>query len=206
MKRLLRILFYVLAVAIGLYPILVPFIPEDQGLLSSKTADLLRDPFWRTAFFTHISLGGIALLAGMTQFSNRLRQHKPSRHRLLGKIYVGACLISGLAGLYIAQFATGGWIARLGFTLLALAWLITTWTAWRRILVRDTEAHRRWMMRSYALTFAAVTLRMYLPLFTGAFGMDFIPAYQIIAWLCWVPNLLVGEWMILRLSNPVQTG
>ncbi|HRW75900.1 MAG TPA: DUF2306 domain-containing protein, partial [Saprospiraceae bacterium] len=102
--------------------------------------------------------------------------------------------------------ATGGWIACLGFTLLALAWLITTWTAWRRILVRNTEAHRRWMMRSYALTFAAVTLRLWLPLFTGAFGMDFIPAYQIIAWLCWVPNLLVGEWMIRRLSNPVQTG
>ncbi|MEZ5033222.1 MAG: DUF2306 domain-containing protein [Saprospiraceae bacterium] len=206
MKRLLRILFYILAVAIGLYPILVPFIPEDQGLLSSKTTDLLRDPFWRTAFFTHISLGGIALLSGMTQFSTRLRHRNPSRHRLLGKIYVGACLISGLAGLYIAQFATGGWIARLGFTLLALAWLITTWTAWRRILVRNTEAHRRWMIRSYALTFAAVTLRLWLPLFTGAFGMDFIPAYQIIAWLCWVPNLLVGEWMIRHVSNPVQTG
>lgn len=206
MTKFLHILFYVLAVAIGLYPILVPFIPKDQGLLSSKTAELLGDPFWRSAFFTHISLGGIALLAGMTQFSNKLRNRNPSRHRLLGKIYVGACLISGMAGLYIAQFATGGWIARLGFTLLALAWLITTWTAWRRILLRDTDAHQRWMIRSYALTFAAVTLRLWLPLFTGVFSMDFIPAYQIIAWLCWVPNLLIGEWMIRHYSDPVQTG
>ncbi|MCF8239068.1 MAG: DUF2306 domain-containing protein [Saprospiraceae bacterium] len=195
MKKLLLFLFYFLAIGIGLYPILVFFMPEDQGLLSNKTAELLRNSIWRTAFFTHISLGGIALLAGMTQFSARMRNRNLARHRILGKIYIGACLISGLAGLYIAQFATGGWIPRLGFTSLALFWLITTWTAWRLILIRDTEAHRRWMIRSYALTFAAVTLRLWLPLFTGPFGMDFIPAYQIIAWLSWVPNLVFAEWI-----------
>ncbi len=205
MKKAFRILFYFLAVAIGLYPLMVPFIPEDQGLLSSKTADLLSDPFWRTAFFSHIFLGGIALLSGMTQFSPRWRSRNLSRHRLLGKIYVVACLVSGLAGLYVAQFATGGWIARWGFTLLALAWLITTWTAWRRILIRDTESHKRWMIRSYALTFAAITLRLWLPLFTGAFGMDFIPAYQIIAWLCWVPNLLIAEWIWNRRTPVMPT-
>lgn len=204
MNKATRIIFYFLAISIGLYPIMVPFIPEDQGLLSSKTADLLGDPFWRTAFFTHIFLGGIALLSGMTQFSTRLRNRHLARHRLLGKIYVVACLTSGLAGLYIAQFATGGWIARLGFTLLALFWIITTWTAWRRILLRDTDAHQRWMIRSYALTFAAVTLRLWIPLMTGVFSMDFIPAYQIIAWLCWVPNLLVAEWIIQQYASGVS--
>ena len=111
----------------------------------------------------------------MTQFSNRLRQHKPSRHRLLGRSVVGACLISGLAGLYIAQFATGGWIACLGFTSSPWPGSSLTWTAWRRILVRNTEAHRRWMMRSYALTFAAVTLRLWLPLFTRGVRHGFHP-------------------------------
>ncbi len=200
MTRFLRILLYFFAIVIGFYPILVFFMPEDQGLLGSKSSELLRDMIWRTGFYTHITLGGIALLSGVTQFNSRIRDRHLNRHRLLGKIYVVACLLSGLAGLYIAQFATGGWIARLGFTFLALAWIVTTWNAWRRILVRDTESHRRWMIRSYALTFAAVTLRLWIPMLTGAFGMEFIPAYQIIAWLCWVPNLIIVEWWIRRMN------
>ncbi len=57
------------------------------------------------------------------------------------------------------------------------------------------------MIRSYALTFAAVTLRIYLPLSQIA-GMPFDPAYQTISWLCWVPNLIVAEWIILRQRAP----
>ena len=51
------------------------------------------------------------------------------------------------------------------------------------------------MMRNYALTFAGVMLRVWVPLFLAA-GMDFTAAYVIIAWFCWVPNLLVVEWVI----------
>jgi hypothetical protein len=54
--------------------------------------------------------------------------------------------------------------------------------------------HRDWMLRSYALTLAAVTLRLYLPASQIA-GISFLIAYPAIAWLCWVPNLLVAEWM-----------
>ena len=58
------------------------------------------------------------------------------------------------------------------------------------------------MLRSYALVFAAVTLRIELPLLTMAFG-DFTPAYQVVAWLCWVPNALWAEWYIRRGKNVV---
>ena len=47
-------------------------------------------------------------------------------------------------------------------------------------------------MRNFALTFAAVTLRVYLPT-SMALGVPFESAYPLIAWLCWVPNLLVAE-------------
>ncbi|GAB4428835.1 MAG: hypothetical protein OHK0039_47410 [Bacteroidia bacterium] len=46
-------------------------------------------------------------------------------------------------------------------------------------------------MISYAACFAAVTLRLWLPILTALLG-DFLPAYRIVAWLCWVPNLLVA--------------
>jgi hypothetical protein len=51
------------------------------------------------------------------------------------------------------------------------------------------------MIRSFALTFAAVTLRIYLPLSLAA-GLDYADSYPVIAWLCWVPNLLVAQLLV----------
>jgi hypothetical protein len=54
------------------------------------------------------------------------------------------------------------------------------------------------MIRSFALTFAAVTLRLYL-IPPAIAGVDFVTAYQWIAWLCWVPNLAIAEaWIASR--------
>ena len=173
-------------------------LPYEESLLGSKSETLLNSSLYLTAFYTHIFLGGLALLAGFSQFYKKLRRKSPALHRTLGKIYVTAVLLSGLAGLGIAFFATGGIIPALGFAGLAIFWLYTTSNAYASIKKPDIEAHQRWMIRSYALCFAAVTLRLYLPLFTGALNIDFIPAYKIIAWLCWVPNILVAEIFIVR--------
>ena len=48
------------------------------------------------------------------------------------------------------------------------------------------------MVRNFSLTLAAVSLRVWLPLSMMA-GIDFVLAYSVIAWLCWVPNLLIAE-------------
>lgn len=48
------------------------------------------------------------------------------------------------------------------------------------------------MLRSYALTSAAITLRLYLGAATAA-KLPFADAYPAIAWLCWVPNLALVE-------------
>jgi hypothetical protein len=98
-------------------------------------------------------------------------------------------MISGSAGLYISFFATGGWIASWGFGALAVFWLITTSKAYLTIRNGEIDNHKMWMIRSYALTFAAVTLRIWLPL-AQVLQFDFIEAYRVIAWLCWVPNIL----------------
>jgi hypothetical protein len=52
------------------------------------------------------------------------------------------------------------------------------------------------MIRNFSLTFAAVTLRIYVPL-SIALGIPFEQAYPAIAWLCWVPNLAVAEWALV---------
>src|SRR5438552_3763738 len=66
--------------------------------------------------------------------------------------------------------------------------------AFVRIRSGNVQSHREWMTRSYALVFAAVTLRLYAPFLEGAFGE--YNGYAIVAWACWVPNLAVAEWLV----------
>jgi hypothetical protein len=51
------------------------------------------------------------------------------------------------------------------------------------------------MIRNYALTLGAVTLRLWLPLFLSL-DYTFVESYATIAWLSWFPNLLVAELII----------
>lgn len=118
-----------------------------------------------------------------------------SLHRLIGKIYVFAALLSATAGFYIALYATGGFIASAGFICLALLWFTTTLSAYIHIRNRRIDQHQEMMIYSYAACFAAVALRIWLPLLTMLFN-DFMPAYQIVAYLCWAPNLIVAYFII----------
>ena len=99
--------------------------------------------------------------------------------------------------------ANWGLVTHFGFGFMAIFWVATTLNAYRHIRRGDVVAHRAWMLRSYALTLAAVTLRLYLPLSQIA-AIEFEAAYKAISWLCWVPNLLVVEWFILA-RNPAPT-
>lgn len=148
--------------------------------------------------YTHVFAAMLALLLGPTQFSARLRRDHLRFHRWAGRLYLGVgVLVGGLSGLYIAQFAFGGPVARVGFATLALAWLYTGGRAFLAIRRKAVEEHRRWMVRNFSLSLAAVMLRIYIPLSVIA-GLEFATAYAWIAWLCWVPNLLLAERRFVR--------
>lgn len=157
-------LFAILAIGVGLYPILYLIVQARMGFLQSKPDELLESNLWYGAFYQHIFFGGIALLIGWSQFSTRIRTYYLNTHRMLGKVYVIVCLLSGSAALYLAYHATGGIISSLGFGMLGTFWLITTMKAYLFIRNRQINEHQAWMIRSYALTWAAVMLRIYLPL------------------------------------------
>lgn len=195
MKKTLWAIFGFLSVSIGLYPVIYFVQNRKFGLLSTKSEALLSDVFWNVGFYTHIIFGGLALLVGWLQFSPRLRRTRLSLHRNLGKIYVSAALLAGLAGIGIGTQATGGWTAVLGFMSLGVVWVFTTFTAYRHIRAGRVAEHQRMMIYSYAACFAAVTLRLWMPILVPLFKGDFISAYQVVAWLCWVPNLGVAWWV-----------
>jgi uncharacterized membrane protein len=161
------------------------------------------------AVYAHV-FGSVAALAlGPFQFSAKLRSRRPALHRWMGRVYLGSgVLVGGLAGLYMSAFAFGGAVSQLGFAALAVGWLYTGLRAYLAIRARDVVAHRRWMVRNFALAFAAVTLRLWLPA-AVALGVPFEVAYPAVAWLCWVPNLIVAEWFLRqtrRDHGPTITG
>jgi hypothetical protein len=155
--------------------------------------------------FLHIGGGITALTVGSFQFSRLLRTRYLAWHRRLGIAYLIAATVGGLAGFRIALESSGGLATHFGFGILAIAWLITTAMAYRRVLQRKIQSHREWMIRSFALTFAAVTLRLWLPLFAGVLKLDFMQAYQTISWLCWVPNILIAEILVSRSRQRLTT-
>ncbi len=154
-----------------------------------------------TAIYTHIFASVIALVLGPFQFHARLRNTHRFLHRLTGRIYLGiGVLVGGLSGLYISTFAFGGVAAKLGFAALAVCWLYSGARAITAIRRGAVDEHRRWMTRNFALTLAAVSLRIYLPI-SMISGIPFETAYPVIAWLAWVPNLLLAEWIVSRSCN-----
>lgn len=147
----------------------------------------------------HIGASAVALAIGPFQFLPWIRMRARAVHRWMGRVYVAACFAGGAAGGAIAMFTTAGPVAGLGFFLLAVFWLIFTALALRAALKRDFATHERFMIRSFALTLAAVTLRIYLPIGASLSPDDFILPYTIIAWVSWVPNLVIAEmWLAAK--------
>ncbi len=155
-----------------------------------------------TGIYTHVFAAIVALVLGPFQFSTRLRKKYAGLHRWLGRAYLGiGVLVGGLSGLYMSQYAFGGPVAKLGFAVLAVFWLYTGLRAYLAIRHHGAiEMHRKWMVRNFSLTFAAVTLRLYLPVSMAA-DVDFAIAYSIITWLCWVSNVVFSEWRFNAAQN-----
>jgi uncharacterized membrane protein len=146
----------------------------------------------------HIAGGMGALLAGPWQFSEKLRARALNLHRWLGRVYLVEVVLGSIAGLAMATVSEEGMATHLGFGALAILWFFTGLQAYRMARKGDILAHRNWMIRNFALSLAAVMLRSYLPFMLLVLHWSFRQTYITVAWLCWVPNLLVAEWLVRR--------
>jgi Predicted membrane protein (DUF2306) len=184
----LAVLMFVLA---SRYLTLNPevYFPEQRAVYMAHTMGII----------LHIVGAMLATIIGPFQFLPKSRSGQYLNvHRWLGRTYLVGVLFGGLGGLYMARLAYGGLPARLGFAALAILWLFSGFMAYKHIRNKEIQRHRQWMVRNYALTFAAVTLRLWQVVFQVA-GVDFIVGYVTVAWLCWIPNLIVAEWIVSRM-------
>lgn len=141
----------------------------------------------------HFMGAGLALLLAPLQASGWIRRRAPRLHRIGGWLSAGAILIGGLGGLSLSTHAEGGWATGPAFALLALLWMGATANGIRYAIAGDIARHRRWMCRSLAMTFSAVTLRVILYSGMGLLHLPFLPVYVFAAWSCWTINLAVCE-------------
>lgn len=185
------VLMALLSIALALfsYRYLPRLGPMDPAILGNL--------FARPWLDIHVVGAATALLVGPFQFLGALRARRPGVHRWIGRLYLAGCLVGGVGGLLMALGTTAGPVATAGFGSLAVVWVGASLQGWRMARQRRFAEHRMWMIRSWALTLAAVTLRLYLPLIPP--GM-FADGYRAISFLCWVPNLIVAELYLRRTS------
>ncbi len=183
---------------------------EDGLGLASTYVDV--SPMLQAAFYVHIGAASLALLLGPAQFSRRIRQRTPRIHRLIGRTYLIAVAIGAISAVTILPVNSAGFNGFFGFGFLALLWAITGFQAYRSIRAGHVASHHAWMIRNYALTFAAATLRIWLGIliaiqlpFAGAdpdFDELFDNAYAVVPFLSWLPNIVFAEWLIRRRGLP----
>jgi uncharacterized membrane protein len=170
----------------------------DIHFLQKKQA-YLPNTCWRVAFYVHVFSAVFALMAGFTQFSDYILKQSKAVHRWVGKMYVAVILILNFpAAMVMAFYANGLWPSRLAFIILDCAWFYFTWRAYAAARQKDIVSHKQFMIRSYALTFSAITLRAWKIVLLHAFNPDPLTLYMIQAWIGFVPNLLFAEWLIRR--------
>lgn len=170
---------------------------KDAAFLQIKQTEVSEIPFYITFFYIHVYSAIFVLLSGFFQFNDTLLKKHPLLHRNLGKLYVFVILfLSAPSGLFIGLFANGGFFSKISFVTLSILWFYFTYKGFISIKNKNIPLHKAFMLRSFALTFSAITLRFWKVILVYLFHPAPMDLYQIIAWLGWIPNLLIVEYYL----------
>ena len=211
-KRRLRDQWWVFPLAAATVIFLMSALPRYVELDPSQSlVEPDRGPAFYPALVTHIFFGSVMLCCGVLQLWPWLRNNHRTVHRWTGRVYALTAIPTGVAALVTAQFPAAGPSQQVGNTFLAVLFLLFTMQGYRAARDRRFKDHREWMYRSYAMAFSIVANR-----FWGmALLMIFVPeamtnadlgtedptlasAAAASAWVSWVVNLLIAEWIIHR--------
>lgn len=168
--------------------------------------EYLHIPLWKTAFYIHVFSSVVALAAGLTQFSDHVLKNYRRLHRIIGWIYaVDILVINFPAAMIMAYYANGLLPSKIAFTILDCLWFWFTLKAVIAARNRNISEHKRFMIRSFALTFSAITLRSWKIILVNTIHPDPLTLYMIDAWIGFVPNLLFAEWLIWKANRKSTT-
>lgn len=199
---LLLLFFTILMIRITL-----AYIPiqTDVAFLRIKQ-NYIAEKHWLFSFFLHVFTSSFLLLAGFTQFSTFLLKKYKKVHRIMGRLYIWNILVlTGPASLIMGFYANGGLLSRIAFILLSVLWIYFTFRGLVAAKQKKIVMHQEYLIRSYALTLSALTLRAWKYAISNTFEMPPMDLYRVVAWLGWVLNLLIAEWVIRTMRKRRQT-
>ncbi len=176
----------------------IPLKP-DVAFLQIKQTEVHSVKGYLFIFYVHVYSSILVLLAGFTQFSGYLLRQYKKIHRFFGwNYFIVVICLSAPSGIFMGFFANGAWHSKVSFILLGLLWEYCTISALVYIKQNKVDKHRQFMIRSFALAVSAITLRTWKVILVYTLHTAPMDTYQIIAWLGWVPNLLIAEYIIRR--------
>lgn len=170
----------------------------DISFLMIKQTEVTEHAAYLPIFYTHVYTSIFVLLTG---FFAIIRKDFgiENFHQTSGKTYIFLLLIfSAPSGIYMGWFANGGLFSKLSFLILGTFWWIATFLAFKYAREKKFSEHKKWMWRSFALTLSAITLRLWKLVIVYFFQPNPMDVYQIVAWLGWVPNILLLEFLIRK--------
>jgi uncharacterized membrane protein len=201
MKSKLGLVFLLLAYGFLSYLLLLislQYVPynTDVAFLRIKQ-DVIGFTYYKLAFFVHVYSSVFLLVFGLIQFFTIKK--RTFVHRLSGRLYVGIILLlSGPSAFVMAIHANGGWIAQTSFLLLAVLWMLFTYLSLYYILKKDVVKHKKFAMRSFALTLSAMSLRLLKLGIVSVVALPPMDVYRIVSWSSWILNLIIVEIIIYR--------
>ncbi|QEC66487.1 DUF2306 domain-containing protein [Panacibacter ginsenosidivorans] len=154
-------------------------------------------PSYAPFLLAHVVFGMIALLLGPLQFIPAIRKKYVKTHHTIGKIYLISILIAASASLYLSIdkviITEKGINFGTGLMGLAIAWLLTSGMAYWSIRHRNFAQHREWMVRSFVVTTAFASFRLFNNTLIDDFHIDPNATSDVMSWACWAFPLLITE-------------
>ncbi|WP_233621423.1 DUF2306 domain-containing protein [Amycolatopsis sp. WAC 04182] len=129
-------------------------VPQPPGFTSH---------YWFLA--AHVLFGSIAMVGALLQIWPWFRAKYPAVHRKIGRVYVFAGVLpAGLLALTVGAMSPFGPATRVANVVAGVLWLACTFAGWRAARQRRFGDHRRWMIRSFALTMSIIVSRLVGPI------------------------------------------
>ncbi|MFD0203560.1 MULTISPECIES: DUF2306 domain-containing protein [Saccharothrix] len=188
---------------------LPPYLTLDPAL--SRVPEAEGYSWHYAVLVAHVVFGSVAILTCVVQVWPWFRQRYPVAHRVVGRVYVfGGVLPGGVTAVAIGAVSPFGPLNQAGNVLMGTLWLVFTVVGFRMARQRRFVDHRRWMIRSFALTASIMSNRIWAvvaaitlsPQLDTTFGGSEVALLQTVsglaAWLGWVVPLLIAEWWLER--------